>query len=140
MGAILASTAVNGPFWGRLGMSSLLIAVVSLSLHNSSAVLGLYPMLVLGPLTFALFSWLWFALWKHYALRVCLSAIYETLADYIQYRQAFLLGSENDAPKRRIKYQLIELFQQALQSEPFRSKHEDANSLRQALFWRSIHL
>ncbi|OHY94139.1 hypothetical protein BI375_17850 [Vibrio rotiferianus] len=134
MGAILASAAVNGPFWGRLGMSSLLIAVVSLSLHNSSAVLSLYPMLVLGPLTFALFSWLWFALWKHYALRVCLSAIYETLADYIQYRQAFLLGSENDAPKRRIKYQLIELFQQALQSESFRSKHEDANSLRQALF------
>lgn len=134
MGALLASAAVNGPFWARLGMSSLLIAVVSLSLHNSNTALSLYPMLVLGPLTFSLFSWLWFALWKHYALRVCLSAIYETLADYIQYRQAFLLGSESDAPKRRIKYQLIELFQQALQSESFRSKQEDANSLRQALF------
>ncbi|MCZ8488388.1 hypothetical protein O9992_17315 [Vibrio lentus] len=49
-------------------------------------------MLVLSrPLTFALFSWLWFALWKHYALRVCLSVIYETLADYIQYRQDCLL-------------------------------------------------
>ncbi|MDN2665292.1 FUSC family protein [Vibrio sp. 14N.309.X.WAT.E.F5] len=134
MGALLASTAVNGPFWARLGMSSLLIAVVTLSLHNSNSALSLYPMLVLGPLTFALFSWLWFALWKHYALRVCLSAIYETLADYIQYRQTFLLGGENEAPKRRIKYQLIELFQQALQSESFRSKHEDADSLRQALF------
>lgn len=134
LGALLASAAVNGPFWARLGMSSLLIAVVTLSLHNSNTALSLYPMLVLGPLTFALFSWLWFALWKHYALRVCLSAIYETLADYIQYRQAFLLGGENEAPKRRIKYQLIELFQQALQSESFRSKHEDANSLRQALF------
>ncbi|MGF1876949.1 FUSC family protein [Photobacterium frigidiphilum] len=134
IGALLASAAVNGPFWGRLGMSSLLIAVVSLSLHNSNSALSLYPMLVLGPLAFALFSWLWFALWRHYALRVCLSAIYETLADYIQYRQEFLLGSENEAPKRRIKYQLIELFQQALQSESFRSKQEDANSLRQALF------
>ena len=134
IGALLASAAVNGPFWGRLGMSSLLIAVVSLSLHNSNSALSLYPMLVLGPLAFALFSWLWFALWRHYALRVCLSAIYETLADYIQYRQEFLLGSKNGAPKRRLKYQLIELFQQALQSESFRSKQEDANSLRQALF------
>ncbi|MEZ9671382.1 FUSC family protein [Vibrio lentus] len=134
LGAVLASAAVNGPFWGRLGMSSLLIAVVTLSLHNSNSALSLYPMLILGPLTFALFSWLWFALWKHYALRVCLAAIYEALADYIQYRQAFLLGGENEASKRRIKYQLIELFQQALQSESFRSKHEDADSLRQALF------
>ncbi|MCK8071415.1 FUSC family protein [Vibrio sp. 1CM23M] len=134
MGALLASAAVNGPFWARLGMSSLLIAVVSLSLHNSNTALSLYPMLVLGPLTFSLFSWLWFALWKHYALRVCLAAIYEALADYIQYRQEFLLGGENEASKRRIKYQLIELFQQALQSESFRSKHDDANKLREALF------
>lgn len=134
IGAVMASFAVNGPFWGRLGMSSLLIAVVTLSLYHSHSGTLLYPMLVLGPLTFALFSWLWFALWKHYALRVCLSAIYEKLADYIQYRQAFLLGNESEAPKRLIKYQLIELFQQALQSESFRSKHEDVNDLRQALF------
>ncbi len=43
---------------------------------------------------------------KHYALRVCLAADYEALADYIQYRQEFLLGGENEALKRRIKYQL----------------------------------
>ncbi len=132
--AVLASFAINGAFWGRLGMSSLLIAVVSLSLHNSHSSTLLFCMLVIGPLTFSLFSWLWFALWKHYALRVCLSAIYEKLADYIQYRQSYLLGNENEAPKRLIKYELIELFQQALQSESFRSKKDDVYSLRQALF------
>ncbi|CAH0537393.1 FUSC family protein [Vibrio marisflavi] len=131
---VLASSAVNGPFWGRLGMSSILIAIMCLSLYHSHAPIHLYPLLVLGPLIFALFSWMWFEVWKHYALRVSLSAIFETLVKYVMQQQAFLLGELNDKSRLQTKHRLIELFQQALQSESFLGKRKDAQSLKQALF------
>ncbi|WP_408669380.1 FUSC family protein [Photobacterium angustum] len=131
---LAAGCALNGPFWGRLGISSLLITVMALSLHNSKADMYSYLMLVLGPLGFSLFSWAWFALWKHYALKVGLIAIYDQLNVFFKHRTQFLLGEGIEKKAIETKYQLIELFEQAVQSESFLLSKNDVNSLKQELF------
>ncbi len=134
LAALFVCFAANGAFWGRLGMSCLLMAVVSLSLHNLNTEFLQYIYLVIGPLAFALLSWLWFAIWKHFALRVGLSAIYDSLSELIKQRTAILLGEHNEAKGQKLKYQLVELFEQAIQSESFRSQKQEVDPLRQELF------
>ncbi|PQJ62310.1 FUSC family protein [Photobacterium angustum] len=134
---LAAGCALNGPFWGRLGVSSLLTTAMALSLYNSKADIYSYLMLVLGSLGFALFSWAWFALWKHYALKVGLIAIYDQLNVFFKHRTQFLLGEGIEKKAIETKYQLIELFEQAVQSESFLLSKNDINSLKKELFLAS---
>lgn len=114
---LLASPAVNGPFWTRLGISSLYLATVCFSLFNQHSPLQNFPVLLLGPVIFALFSWLWFVVWKNLALRSSLAAIYNGLADYIALRQRILLGeAELLAALSNQKHRLVDLFSQTIQS------------------------
>ncbi|WP_341489664.1 FUSC family protein [Photobacterium damselae subsp. damselae] len=134
LSTILVSMSVNGPFWGRLGMSSILIAAVTLSLFKSNTVDFIqYTMLIFGPLLFSLFSWLWFLLWKDYALRVSLSAIYQNLSLFIGQRVRFLLGHNIEDEWTKIKFQLVELFEQAFQSEAFRMGKKTDDTLKNEL-------
>jgi murein DD-endopeptidase MepM/ murein hydrolase activator NlpD len=127
--AILFSIpAINGPFWARLGMSCLVIAAMTFSLYRSDAAGYHYPFLIFGPLIFSLCSWLWFAVWKNFALKVCVSAIYNDLANYIQLRENVLSGKQyDDVEIRNNKHALVGLLRQAFQSEAFMSKkHNEA--------------
>ncbi len=127
--AILYSIpAINGPFWARLGMSCLVIAAMTFSLYRSEASGYQYPFLIFGPLIFSLCSWLWFAIWKNFALKVCVSAIYDNLAKYIQLRENVLSGKQYDELEiRNNKHALISLLRQAFQSEALISKkHNEA--------------
>ncbi|WP_051108238.1 FUSC family protein [Aliivibrio logei] len=127
--AILFSIpAINGPFWARLGMSCLVIAAMTFSLYRSDAAGYQYPFLIFGPLIFSLCSWLWFAVWKNFALKVCVSAIYNDLANYIQLRENVLSGKQyDDVEIRNNKHALVGLLRQAFQSEAFMSKkHNEA--------------
>lgn len=127
--------AVNGAFWARLGISCLVISGVSLSLYLSNAPGYQYSLLVIGPLIFAVLSWVWFLIWKNFALKVCVSAIYQHLADYIQLREAILFGDmTNTSTLIKNKHTLINLFQQASQTEVFISKRNNIKPLFDDLY------
>lgn len=127
---LFAFSALNGPFWTRLGISSLYLSAICLSLFNRQTLFHIYPILLLGPTLFALFSWLWFVLWQNLALRSSLAAIYNALADYIALRQRILLREDNLTPALLSKkHHLVDLFSQTIQS----SISETDNPNRQSL-------
>ncbi|WP_058120433.1 FUSC family protein [Photobacterium kishitanii] len=114
---LLASPAVNGPFWTRLGISSLYLAAVCFSLFNQQTPLQNFPVLLVGPAIFALFSWLWFVVWQNLALRSSLAAIYNALAHYIALRQRIVLGEADLlSTLSNQKHHLVDLFSQTIQS------------------------
>lgn len=114
---LFAFPAINGPFWTRLGISSLYLSGVCFSLFNQQIPLVNFPILLLGPAIFALFSWLWFVVWKNLSLRSSLAAIYNALAHYLALRQRILLGEADlISALSNQKYHLVDLFSQTIQS------------------------
>ncbi|PSU19542.1 FUSC family protein [Photobacterium kishitanii] len=128
---LLASPAVNGPFWTRLGISSLYLAAVCFSLFNQQTPLQNFPVLLFGPAIFALFSWLWFVVWQNLALRSSLAAIYNALAHYIALRQRIVLGEADLlSTLSNQKHHLVDLFSQTIQSS---ISNDAATTKRQSL-------
>ncbi|PSU69396.1 FUSC family protein [Photobacterium phosphoreum] len=128
---LFAFPAINGPFWARLGVSSLYLSAICFSLFNQHTPVQSFPVLLLGPTLFALFSWLWFVVWQNLALRSSLAAIYNALATYIALRQRILLGEADLVPiLSNQKHHLVDLFSQTIQSS---ISNDTATSKRQSL-------